>query len=85
MHPTPAQMLSYIYYLAGAIAFLAAFIRVLYGWFRDYDNSIRFTSDMATAHLPYLYKALQIIATSLGVPLEAPPPINFSHEPKHQA
>jgi hypothetical protein len=82
---SPLQSLSYAYYLAGAIAFLAATVRVLYGWFRDYDNAVRFTTDMATAHLPYLYEGLQTIATSLGVPLKPPPTINFSQSPKLQA
>lgn len=82
---TAVQTLSYIYYLAGALAFIAALVRVLYGWFRDYDNSVRFTTDMATTHLPYLYEGLQTIATSLGVPLKPAPTINFSQPPKHQA
>jgi len=79
------QAISYIYYLVGALAFLAAFIRVLYGWFRDYDNSVRFTADMATTHLPYLYEGMRTIAASLGVSLKPAPPINFSQPPKHQA
>lgn len=86
MTPGVKEILSNVYYLAGALAFLAALVRVLYGWFRDYDNSVRFTNDMATTHLPYLYKGMQTIAASLGVTLEPAPAINFSQPTKnHQA
>lgn len=72
------QAVSLSYYIMGGLAFLAALIRVLYGWFRDYDNAIRFTTDMANSHLPYVYQSLQRIANKLDVELEAPPAINFS-------
>lgn len=78
--------LSLFYYMVGAVAFVLAFIRVLYGWFRDFDNANRFTADMAMVHLPYIHHALRKLAERLEVDLESAPPINFSSgKPPYQA
>jgi hypothetical protein len=75
--------LSLFYYLLGALAAIIAVIRVLYGWFKDYDNSTQFTQDMAQTHLPHIYKSLARIADKLDVDLEDCPPIMFTTREKH--
>lgn len=75
--------LSLVYYMIGAVAFVLAFVRVAYGWFRDFDNSNRFTVDMATVHLPYIYKALCKLAEKLDVEIEQSPLINFINRDDH--
>lgn len=78
--------ISLVYYMIGAVAFVLAFIRILYGWFRDFDNANRFTSDMATVHLPFIYKALCKLAERFDIELEQSPIINFStHESGHKS
>lgn len=69
---------SSIYYLIGALSFISVFIRVVYGWFRDYDNAQKFAADMAKVHLPYIYNCLNRIATKLEVQLPDRPEVNFS-------
>lgn len=84
--PPVKESLSFVYYLAGAIALVLAGIRVLYGWFKDYDASTRFTKDMALYHLPYIYTTLTAISSKLGIPdLKPPPNINFSQHKDPQA
>jgi hypothetical protein len=74
--------ISFIYYLIGAVAFVLVFIRLLYGWFRDFENGQRFTTDMAKVHLPYIYNSLNKIGDALGVELDHNPPVNFSDLPR---
>lgn len=68
-----------IYYTVGALSFVSVFIRVVYGWFRDWDNAQRFTADMAKVHLPYIYNCLSRIASKLELEPFPPPPVNFSY------
>lgn len=70
--------LSFIYYVAAGVGLLLAGIRIVYGWFRDYDNATRFTKDMALQHLPYIYSTLTAICKKLEIENELPPLVNFS-------
>lgn len=71
--------LSDLYYLVGALSFISVFIRVVYGWFKDYDNAQRFTADMAKVHLPYIYNCMFRIANRLDLELDQAPTVNFSY------
>lgn len=84
MPPELKALVTFIYYLAGAVAGILVFIRLLYGWFRDFDNSQRFTHDMALIHLPHIYDCLEKIGDALGIELEATPAVNFSHDHPRQ-
>lgn len=75
---------SVIYYSIGAVSFILMALRMVYSWYRDYDNANRFTSDMALIHLPYIHQALRRVAERLGVDLDPSPMINFSRS-THQA
>ncbi|CAN5950538.1 unnamed protein product [Sphagnum jensenii] len=62
---------------------LLVFIRIVYTWFKDFDNSQRFIYDMAQTHLPYVYSSLERIADKLDVALEDRPNINFTQKDAH--
>jgi len=66
------------YYILAALAVVAVLIRVVYSFFRDFDNAKRFTSDMASIHLPYIYDCMNRIANKLDIELGKTPPVNFS-------
>jgi hypothetical protein len=67
------------YYGIGAVAFVLAFIRIVYGWFRDFDNAQKFTADMARVHLPYIYNCMFRIANKLDLELDQAPTVNFAN------
>lgn len=66
------------YYAIGGLALIGVLVRNLYTWFRDFDNTQRFASDMALIHLPHIYNCLEKIADKMEIPLEQKPPVNFS-------
>jgi hypothetical protein len=70
------------YYALGALALCAALIRVLYTWFRDYDNTQHFVSDLALIHIPYINNCLGKIADKLDIALDQNPPVNFTYARK---
>jgi hypothetical protein len=69
-----------LYYSLSAISFFLVFVRLVYTWFRDFDNSQKFICDMADTHLPYLYTSIQRIADKLDVELPATPSIKFTNK-----
>lgn len=71
--------LQQLYYIAGGASFLAVFVRIVYTWFRDFDNAQRFTTDMARVQLPYIHNCLFLIAKKLDLDLDIPPPVNFTY------
>jgi hypothetical protein len=70
---------AYFYYAIGGVGLVLVLIRNLYTWFRDFDNTQRFASDMALIHLPHIYDCLGKIADKMEITLERVPPVNFSY------
>ena len=68
------------YWLVMAFPLLAQFLiflRWLHRRMRDEDIQRAFVRDMATNHLPHIYHALRLIAASLDIALDEPPPLRF--------
>lgn len=65
--------LSKFYYIAGSILILLSAIRYVYLYVRDNDTSIKIVQQLATVHLPYIYKTLAVVAKKLDAEIEEPP------------
>lgn len=79
------EIVTLIYYGSATISIILVAVRLLYTWFKDFDNSQRFITDMAQVHLPYIYDCFEKIGKRLDVPLDERPIVNFSLDRTHQA
>lgn len=72
--------IAFVYYTIATVSVILVFIRLVYAWFRDFDNSQRFITDMAKVHLPHIYDCFEKIADRLDIKLEKAPTVNFSED-----
>lgn len=59
------------------LAQLVVFLRWLHRRMRDDEIELAFLEDLASNHLPRIYKALTLIADHLQIKLDDPPPVRF--------
>ena len=63
--------------IVAIIAVLSPFSKWIYRWVTRININHRFTVQMATNHLPHLYKGQRLIAQKLGIELDDDPIIQF--------
>ncbi len=59
------------------------FLRWLHRRLRDADIARAFVRDMATNHLPHIYRALHCLAAHHGIEIDDPPPGRDKSDSRH--
>ena len=67
----------YLESIGALITVLIAFSKWIFRWVTRININHKFTTDMATNHLPHLYRGQRQIAKKLGVELDDDPIIQF--------
>lgn len=66
------RIASTVYYTGAGAVLLGTTIRFFYRLYRDRDRKDAFVEQMEETHLPYIYKALRLIARKLDIDIDTP-------------